>query len=125
MTELPKNIEDQIEAIWFNAQKKLVEQKIKDIQDVLQNPCTVTEVTNKVEDFNSVINSVCGDDEDLYDMYRFRMFVKDCEVVLLQRPKVVSEVDRLYEVNRTLYNLIDYDEVDVDVRRYGTGESEV
>lgn len=121
MVELPERIEQQIEEVWFRSQKKLINEKIQAIQEVLDGGFTVREVVDKVEDFNSVANTICGDDEQLYDMYRFRMFTRDCEVALIQRPKIISEEGKLFSVNGQFYDLSDYDEVDVDVRRYGEG----
>lgn len=94
-------------------------ERMAEVEETMSGQFTLSEVKSKVEDFNSVIDNVCGDDERLYDMYRLRMFHKDTEVLLLERPTVISEIDKLYQVNNTMYNLIEYDEIDVDVRRYG------
>lgn len=119
MTELPKNIENQIEEIWMNSQRKLFSEKGKELENLLAGDCNIDEVVSKTEDLNSIINEICGQDEELYDMYRYRMFVKDSEVVILVRPKVVSEKDHMFLVGGNLYNLCDHNEIDVDVRRYG------
>ena len=122
MSELPKNIEDQIEAVWLKSQRKLIDSKTDELEVLLRDGCSVEAAVSKVEDLNSVINEVCGKDEELYDMYRFRAFVKDSEMILLCRPKVVDEESHMYLVDGTLYNLCDYDEINVDVRRFKGGE---
>ena len=118
MTELPKHIEDKIEQIWGESQTKFVTQKRDDILNSINSTCTVTQLRQKVEDFNSALNYVFGDGED-YDFSKFRKFVKGQEVILLQHPEVVSEIDRLYQVNNELYNLIDFEEINVNVHRNG------
>jgi hypothetical protein len=121
MVELSKNEQFWEDAL-LKAQEKLIKEKLADVKNAVGGEFTVDELRRKVEDFNSTVGWVAKDDFDLYDKYRFRMFHKDCEVVLLQDPIVVSEMDKLFEVQNELYNLIDYDEVDVDAKRYGEGK---
>lgn len=119
MVELPNIWEEAFE----KAKIDVVSKKLEGIKDVVGGKFTVNQVREKVEDFNSTIDWVLKGDDENYDFCRFRMFVKDLDVVLIQHPEVVSEIDKMYEINGELYNLIDYDEVDVDVRRYGTRKS--
>lgn len=122
MERLPNHIEQQIENVWLNYQKKLVEEKNEEIAKLLTDGCGVDEITRKVEDFNSVIDNIVGSDEELYDRYKFRMFIRGTDVVLLRDPEIISEKDKLFQIDQELYNLNDFNEVGVDVRRRIGGE---
>ena len=118
MVELPDNIESQIENIWFNSQRKFAEEKLAEIKEVMNGNFTLPQVREKVEDFNSIVDFICGENEQLYDLYRFRMFTKNEEVALIQRSHIVSEVDKIFVIGQETYNFADYNEIDVDVRHY-------
>lgn len=117
-------LEGKAKKVWEEAYQKglrhIVDEKLADIRETMITPTPVKQVIWKIKDFNSTINYIYPDREDLYDKLRFRMFQNDCEVILFQNPEVVSEVDKMFIVNEEEYDLIDYQEVDVDVRRYGT-----
>lgn len=120
MTEnLPRNIEEQIENVWYRTQEKVIQEKLRDVERTMGGKFTVDQVVSKVEDFNSTISLVLGDDEQTYNECKMRMFIKDCDVVILQNPEVISEIDQIYALNGIVYQLIEYNEIDVDVRHYG------
>lgn len=117
MERLPNHIEEQIEGIWLNYQKKLVAEKEDGLIKSLSGGCGIEEITLEVEEFNSVIDSVVGNDDYLYDKYRFRMFTRGTDIVLLRDPKIISEKDKQFQVGQEFYDLNDFYETGVDVRR--------
>lgn len=113
--------------IWEKAFERgvisIVNGKLEAIQEMMTKPTPTELVITRLEDFNSTINYIYPDDEEMYDKLRFRMFQNDCEVILFQNPEIISEIDKMYIVGNQEYDLIDYDEVDIDVRRYGDRKS--
>ena len=117
MERLPNHIEDQIESVWLNYQKKIVTEKEGELVQSLSEGCGINEITAKVEEFNSIVDNIVGNDECLYDKYRFRMFTRGTDIVLLRDPKIISEKDKQFQVGQEFYDLSDFYETGVDVRR--------
>lgn len=121
-------LEGKAKIVWEKAYQKalidIVDGKRDDIQEMMIKPTPIKQVVSKIEDFNSTIDYIYPNNDDMYDKLRFRMFQNDCEVILFQNPEVISEIDKMFIVGNEKYDLIDYDEVDVNVRRYGEKDTD-
>ena len=113
MQELPAHIENQIEEIWLNSAIKIVTEKRDTVLKSINGVCTLPQLQEKVADFNSALGFICDDEED-YEFSRFRMFTKGLDIILLQHPEIISELDKMFKVCGELYNLADWTEEDVD-----------